>query len=1108
MSNFAKLSKMKVIYVGILVLAAFAMSFCITTPTRAQVAGATLSGTVTDATGAVVANAKISVTNTATNITRDTTTDTAGLYTVPNLLPGPYSITVAASGFQTFVQSGVQLEVGAQPVLNVTLQVGAASQKVEVTAEAPQIELASSAITDTVNSTTVRELPLNGRSWTDLATLQPGVDAVQTQPSFASGGDRGNRGFGSELTVSGVRPQFNNYRLDGISLNDYSNGAPGSVLGGNLGVDAIQEFSVITSNYSAEYGKTAGGVVNAITRSGTNQFHGDAYEFLRNSALDAKNFFDTGTIPPFRRNQFGVSAGGPIIKDRTFIFGDFESIRQAKGITATSFVPSDPARAGTITFTGATPPDPNACTQTGPGVAQCTVDPSAAKYLALYPHATKNVSGNSGQFAFAGLQVVNENFVTTRVDHKFSDADSVYGTFLYDNTDYHDPDAFDNQLIGSHTTRQIYAIEETHVFSTSFINTVRVGYNREYAANNHSVSAINPAAADPTLGSNPGGNASDVRISGIGELLGGLNSLSSYFYHWNSIQAYDDASWTHGKHSFKFGFAVERIRLNMLGLSNPGGVWNFGSLADFLTNNPSKYTSGFVSTLTPREYRETVFGAYVQDDWRIRPNLTVNLGLRYEPTTVFSDAQGKITNLPTLTATTPVTGGGIFQSNPTLRNFAPRVGFAWDPFRNGKTSVRGGFGLFDVLPLPYQFVIGDVVAAPFFKAGAVSFNPVFPLQTGLGDFFTGGTPLLGATSAQGAYFEPDPKRDYLMQWNLNVQRQLTQTLTATVGYVGSHGVHEPFRTEEFDNVTPVLTSAGYLVPPSTPKLNPNFGTIKGSVYDSNSSFNALELGIQKRMSHGLQAQGSFTWAKSLDDSSASVAGDQFSNSVAALWNWFNPSVSKALSDFDVARTLVINVTWDVPGAKTDFAPAKWITNGWEVGGIFTANSGIPFTPTLGSGGDPLGLGGAHPADYPNRLRASGCSSAVNPGSIDYVKSQCFAVPTAPNAGFYAANCNPAFAFPTCINLAGNSGRNSLIGPGLTNLDFSLFKNNPIRRISESFNIQFRAELFNVLNHPNFLAPSNTDIFDASGNALTSSAGVLTATSNDSREVQFALKVIW
>jgi hypothetical protein len=1059
---------------------------------RAQVSGATLTGTVTDSSGAVIPNAQVSITDVSTGVTRNVISESAGLYTAPNLLPGTYEIRVTAMGFTTHVQKGITLTVGAQQALDIKMQVGQMNQTVEVTTEAPTVELTSSTLSAVVNATTVRELPLNGRSWTDLATLQPGVNAIQTQPSFATGGDRGNRGFGSELTISGMRPQSNNYRLDGISLNDYSNGAPGSVLGGNLGVDAIQEFSVLTSNYSAEYGKTAGGVVNAISRSGTDAFHGDAYEFLRNSALDAKNFFDShaNPIPPFRRNQFGGSAGGPIIKGRTFIFGDFEAIRQSKGITNTSLVPSDAARAGNLTS------------------GTVTVDPGAAKYLGLYPHANGAVNGDVGIFSFPGQQVVSENFVTSRVDHKFSDKDSMFGTYLYDDTDYHDPDALDVQLIGSHTRRQIVALEENHVFSPTLVNTVRVGYNRERTANNQSATAINPLAADSSLGAVPGGNAADMRIVGIGEMLGGLNSLTTNIYVWNSFQFYDDAFVTHGKHSFKFGFAAERIQENVLARSNPGGIWNFNSLSDFLTNNPLNFTAGFSNTITNRGYRETVFGAYIQDDWRVRHNLTLNLGLRYEPTTVMTENHGKLTNLVNLTDATPHLGDPLFV-NPTLRNFAPRVGFSWDPFGNGKTAVRGGFGVFDVLPLPYQFVLADDVAAPFFQAGSVTTGAVIngtPVNLA-GTFFNGGYPLLTATTFQAAYIQHQPKRDYVMQWNLNVQRQLTPNLTATIGYIGSHGVHQPFRTEEFDNVTPQLTSAGFLVPLNTPTINPNFGNIRGLVYNNTSSFNALEVGVQKNMSHGVRAQGSFTWGKSLDDNSATVAGDQFSNSIAALWNWFDPKASRGLSDFNIARTLILNLTWDVPGPKTAWGPIGWIANGWEVGGIYTASDGIPFTPQIGGG--LLGLKGAHPADYPDRLSGSGCSNPINPGNINnYINTQCFGLPTVSDMAFYTANCSKARPFPTCVNLAGNAGRNSLIGPALSNLDFSLFKNNQIKKISESFNIQFRAELFNVLNHPNFLPPtSNSSIFDGKGNPVAS-AGLMTATSTTSREIQFALKFIW
>ena len=285
---------------------------------RAQVSGGTISGTVKDAQGSVIPRAEVAITNIETGVSRPTTTNEDGLYTAPNLIPGKYEVKFTASGFKTELRTGITLTVGAEEVVDLNMQIGTTTETIQVTGEAPAVQLTTSDISAVVNATTVRELPLNGRSWTDLATLQPGVNAIQTQPTFAAGTDRGNRGFGQQLTISGARPQQNNYRLDGVSLNDYANGAPGSVLGGNLGVDAIQEFSVLTTNYSAEYGKTSGGVVNAITRSGTNQIHGSIYEFLRNSALDARNYFDGDKIPPFKRNQFGGAVGGPIVKNNTF----------------------------------------------------------------------------------------------------------------------------------------------------------------------------------------------------------------------------------------------------------------------------------------------------------------------------------------------------------------------------------------------------------------------------------------------------------------------------------------------------------------------------------------------------------------------------------------------------------------------------------------------------------------------------------------------------------------------------------------------------------------------------------------------------------------------
>jgi Carboxypeptidase regulatory-like domain/TonB dependent receptor/TonB-dependent Receptor Plug Domain len=1075
-----------------------------------QVVGATLSGTVTDQSGAVIPNAQVSIKNVATGVTRDLSTDAAGFYTAPNLLAGAYEVTTSAQGFATQVRTGITLTVGAQQVLNLAMQVGKVTEKVQVAGEAPTVQLASSAISAVVGASTVVELPLNGRSWTDLASLQPGVAPIETQKPFGSN-TRGNRGFGAQLAISGARPQQNNYRLDGISINDYANGGPGSVLGGNLGVDSIQEFSVLTSNYSAEYGKTSGGVVNAISRSGTNQFHGSAYEFLRNSALDARDFFDRSTpaepgrIPPFKRNQFGGSASGPIRKDRTFIFGDFEGIRQSKGISQVDVVPSPAARSGQL----CTPPS---CATT----TQMTVDPLAQKYLGFYALPNGPIlcafpscppgGGDTGIFTFAGQQVVNENYLTSRVDHEFSEKDSIFGTYLFDRTPFAAPDNLNDVELGALTKRQIIALEESHIFSPALVNSLRFGFNRDRVDNNDSVKAINPLTADTSLGAVPGHAATDVVVQGLTHFGGGLNGPGLTNFRWNSFQAFDDAFLTKGLHSLKFGIGFERDQLNQLTLVDNNGQFSFSSLANFLTNKPRFFSLGFPTLLTPRGLRQSIFGLYIQDDWHWRPNLTLNLGLRYEMSTVPTEVQGKLSNLYNLTDATPHLGNPFF-SNPTLRNFEPRLGFAWDPSGSGKTAVRGGFGIFDALPMLYQLLTLDGQAFPFFKLGTSSKLPP-------GAFPFGGFALLGAGSFQMDSVERAPHRNYVMQWNFNVQRELAPNLTALIGYVGSRGVHQAFRVDDGDVVIPRPTSAGYLYPSpitSGTTINPNAGAIRYLNWGGDSFYDALQLGLSRRMSHGLQMQASYTWGKSIDTSSGVIAGDTLSNSISSL-DWFDLKLTRAVSDFNIGRTLVISGTWQLPGLKSASGPVAWVTNGWQLGGIFKANDGVPFSATFGTDGDPVGKNSSDTYSFPNRLTGPGCSTLINSASPNnYIKTQCFAVPTAPSAAFYTANCDAGVGTaPQCFNLRGNAGRNIMIGPGTSNLDFSVFKNNYIKRISEDFNVQFRAEFFNVLNRANFavpVLPDNTDIFDSTGTS-SPAAGLLTSTVTTSREIQFALKLVW
>lgn len=1029
----------------------------------AQTVGATLSGTVADPSGSVIPSAQIVIRNTGTGSVTTVTSNAQGFYSASNLQAGDYEVRTTASGFAP-TESRLKLEVGGQQLVNIGLQPGSVTQSVEVKDTPADIELATSQISDVVDAQTVRELPLNGRDWTQLATLQPGVAAVRTEKAVAVGADRGNRGYGVQITISGARPQQNNYRLDGISINDYSNGAPGSVVGLNLGVDAIQEFSVVTSNYSAEYGRTSGGVINAISRAGTNSFHGTAYEFLRNSALDARNFFDLAKIPAFKRNQFGGAAGGPIIKDRTFIFGDYEGLRQSLGFTQVDQVPS-PA---------------------GIATASAAIQP----YLVFYPQPNGPVNGLTGQYKFAGTQITPEDFFTVRADHRVTDKDSLHGSYMFDNGNFTQPDSLNDIFLRSHTRRQSGSAETTHTFTPTFINTVRFGVSRVQADINGSASGPLAAGSDPKLGVVPGQNAPSFIIPGLTTFGGGVDGPSAYHYGWTSIQAYDDAFITRGTHSLKFGFAFERMRNNILALSNPSGLFRFNSVATFLAGQANEFDASLPGTTSPRNLRQNLFGGYVQDDIHFRPYLTFNLGLRYEMTTVPTEVNGKLSTLRNLTDAQPHLGDPYF-SNPTKKNFEPRVGFAWDPFHTGTTSVRGAFGLFDSLPLPYQFELLSSLAAPFLQLGSAVPLPVNAFPNTSFSLISASPSALRQT-----YIQPNPKRNYVMQWNLFLERQVARNLTVTAGYVGTRGIHQAFRSDDVNTVQPTATPQGLLWPSprnSGTKLNTNAGQIAALFWTGHSYYDGLQMQVVKRLAHGVQSQSSFTYSKSIDDGSASLAGDPFGNSISGLF-FFDEQSRRGPADFNVGKNFVQNLIWTLPTAKSLHGPVGWAANGWELGGIFQAQDGLPFTPLVG--GDALGLKSTAPYDVPDRL--AGCGSATKlqynapvQGQVQYINLSCF-------------------AFPNPGTRLGNTGRNSLQGPGLKDLDFSLFKNNKIPAISEAFNVQFRAEFFNILNFTNFAPPSSgKTLFPVTGGTTPiTGAGLVTSTQTSSRQIQFALKVSW
>src|SRR5256712_3087708 len=647
-------------------------------PLRAQVAGATLSGTIADALGAAVPNATVSATNIATGVTASTTTNPVGAYTVPNLNAGDYQVSASASGFSTAL-ARLTLTVGQKQELNLALVVGPVVETIEVTATAPQVDLTSSTVSGNVSATTLRELPLNGRDWASLATLQPGVVSVRTHPQ----GTQATRGLGLHMTISGGRPTQNSYRLDGAIVNDYSNAGPGSVLGQNLGVDAIQDFSVLTSNYSAEYGFTSGGVINAVTRSGSNTFHGSVFDFLRNDHLDAANFFNNASnLPkqPLKRNQFGASGGWRVLKDRLFLFGDYEGVREVKGTPQTQFTISDAVRAGRVTNLA------NGAVSTVP------IDSYIRKYLGFFPPPNGSPScvgcnANVGAYNWTAVQRTTENFITTRGDMKISDKDSVFATFVRDPSSFTLPQALNQVFVKFGAYREAAVLEETHTFSPSVVNTLRVALDKTNGKTNNyydfAAQAINPLAADTSLNTLPGVQGhgaplivlSNTGITPPGQLWGATHQDL-----WNQIfQVYDDAFVSRGNHRLKFGFTFLGQQNDVIAINGINGNGTFtaglvtqvardnctqpgttnidascGTFANFLTNQPRSSVLPADLVASNKHYmRDKVFGGYIQDDWHARPSLTGNLGLRYEMQTNPTETHGEVGYLRTLKSPTP-----------------------------------------------------------------------------------------------------------------------------------------------------------------------------------------------------------------------------------------------------------------------------------------------------------------------------------------------------------------------------------------------------------------------------------------------------------------------
>ena len=1044
---------------GVIALACLA-SCLVALPLSGQTVGGTFVGRVKDQSGAALPYASVSISNVATGVVTSVVTNADGLYSAPNLLPGPYEVTATFDGFNTQTKSGITLTVGAELPIDFAMSVGKVSENVQVSVDAASVDTVSATIRHNVSGTTIRELPLNGRDWTQLALLQPGVVAVGN-----SGGTRS--GNGMKMAVAGARPSENNYRLNGIGVNDYANTTPGNALGTNLGVEAVAEFSVLTNSYSAEYGRTSGGVVNAITRSGTNQIHGTAFEFHRNSWMDARDYFDRGEQPPpFHRNQYGFAFGGPLIRNRTFWFGDYEGLREELGQTTISTTLSEAARQGHL------------------AAGTVAVDPQIARALALYPLPNGPLLGNgdTGQYYAVRNKESRGDYALGRIDHKVSTKGSLNGTVLFDDADVEQPDALMAKQLADRSRRTLVASEYSHTFGPAVVTVTRGGLSRSSASSGEISAVLNPALTDPSLGFIPGYNVGSIIVPGLASAGGGPGAVDYASLEFTSIQASQDVFILRGRHSMKLGFNVERMRNDFDTPNLTGGSFNFGTLANFLRNVPSRFGALYPQSDTHRSMRETLIGSYVQDDVRLANTLTLNLGLRYEMMTIPTEVDGKVALLKNLTDPAVTVGGKIHDSNPTLRNFAPRVGIAWDPFGTRTTSVRGGIGVFDVLPFLYLYETPLNRSLPFFLQGN-SVNPVpgsFP-----GEAFG----RLNSQNLRTAWVDPDPPRAYRTQWNVDVQRQFGGW-TADVGYVGARGMNLPLVERNMNTVMPTRVGDRWVYPPraTSTVLNPNFSAINTTVtWNAESSYHGLQTVLKRNLRAGLQTQAAYTWSKSIDTGSSissvsSGTGYESSFSVATP---LLPELARGLSNYDVAHNFVGSFVWEIPTGGSHTGLTGNLMSGWQLSGVYRAQSGYPFTLALngdraGSKADTTGSSLGQP---PDRIDSPECATLTNPGDPNhYVKTECFAFPA--------------------DGVLGNLARNALSSPGLSTLDFVLVKTQKFGATTA----QLRLEMFNALNRANFSTPGTT-IFDDRGN-LTANVGVITGTRTSARQMQLGVKLLW
>ena len=991
-----------------------------------------------------------------TGVKRTTSSGPEGRFVFPALPVGTYELRAEHDGFEPLVPQTVRLTVNETVHISLVLKIAGLTANVIVDSGESLVNTESAELSYLVSERLIRDLPLNGRNYTDLALLQPGVVAY----THRDGGSVVAHGLAT--SINGQDPRSNVYLLDGTPQNDFTNGPAGSAAGTALGVETIREFRVEANSYGAEFGRNFGGQINAVSKSGTNSFHGSLYEFHRNDNLDARNFFDGSQKPEFKRNQFGGSFGGPIKRDRTFFFLGYESLRENLGQTIRTVVPDINARNGIL-----------------PTGGNVTVNSAVKPYLDEFPLPNgASLGGGLAEYNFGFNRQITQHFLQGRVDQNWNNQHQFFARYTFDDADQQLPTDFPQFPRSFRSRNQFFTAEDRFVQSSTTIHSFRLGFSRTRIGQQVEANTTQPL--QPFV---PGRESiGNIDIGGIPR-FGPQTSVSVrltqnvFGFEYGMVH-------TRGRHIIKAGGVVERYQDNMVNPTFSLGIWTFANLRNFLANNPQSFLGLTPTGALDRYWRFTFFAGYLQDDLKVHPRLTVNAGLRYETATLPVDIYGRDSALPSLADTSPTVGP--LYKNPTRLNLSPRVGLAWDVFGNGATSLRAGYGLY-FNTNNQQNLIVTVTNPPATPRIAIGFTATSPCRPA---FPVAPLSCAFANSIRPVQFDLD--NPYVNIYSLSIQRELPWETVATLAYAGSRGVHL-LRSNDVNIAVPIIRSDGTpFFPPGAPRQNPAFSTIELKSSDGNSWYNAMIFDLRKRWSRNVTLQSSYTFSRTIDTTQASTFFSDATNGTTTAFPEFpNLNYNKGLADYHAKHNWVVNFTWDLPFARNLKGLKKSLLDGWQLAGINNVRSGNPLTvfvqanrsrslwqPSLGPG-----IG---------RDRAS-----IAPG-FSYES----AVLGGPDQYFDPA----AFRLPPAGTL-GNTGRGAFIGPNYRSFDLSASKNMRVMRLGEAGTLQIRVEAFNLFNRANFSSPALTAFAGASDSeAPLPTFGRIRSTVGSSRQIQLGLRM--